>query len=215
MTGLAGPAVHIRCCRTQPLRGLRIEYFIPDSQSMAVGTAGDISTGSSPETQFIFTTNHQSPLDSSSQWATNLRNISLLYPTHVHRKRGLEFIGEELFARYGKHCWSLSSCSKPPYLSWCSPGEAMPMLLASVLTENHCSTVRAWCSSSCLGGSQCRAAPADAVLEHEVRVFTDGHNTRTIYQGLSEETDKAWGRLYNRELWRFFFSRMTGRLIQR
>jgi hypothetical protein len=130
---------------------------------IAVGGGGDsgrdvrnISTASS---RYAIHLHHPPPFSSvsASRWATDLQNISLLCRTHVHRKRGLDPIGEEpsvVFARYGKHCWSLSSYSKPSCSSaWRSPGGARPMLLASVLTESHCSIVRALFSSSCEAGS--------------------------------------------------------------
>jgi hypothetical protein len=45
-------------------------------------------------------------------------------------------------------------------------------------------------------------APAQEVLQSEVKVFTVGKPPLyplTIYQGIGEETDRAWGELYNRE----------------
>ena len=44
------------------------------------------------------------------------------------------------------------------------------------------------------------AAPAQVALEHEVKAFTAGREHKTIYQGLSDEVDRAWGELYNRKL---------------
>lgn len=40
-------------------------------------------------------------------------------------------------------------------------------------------------------------SPAQAVLEYEVKSFTPGREHKTIYQGVSEEADRAWGELYN------------------
>ncbi|KIJ48692.1 hypothetical protein M422DRAFT_162401, partial [Sphaerobolus stellatus SS14] len=40
-------------------------------------------------------------------------------------------------------------------------------------------------------------APAREALEYEVRVFEPGMEHQTIYQGASDEVDKAWGDLYN------------------
>ncbi|KDR68097.1 hypothetical protein GALMADRAFT_78990, partial [Galerina marginata CBS 339.88] len=40
-------------------------------------------------------------------------------------------------------------------------------------------------------------APAQPIVEYEVKSFTPGREHKTIYQGLSEETDRAWGDLYN------------------
>ncbi|KAG5649863.1 hypothetical protein H0H81_001738, partial [Sphagnurus paluster] len=39
--------------------------------------------------------------------------------------------------------------------------------------------------------------PAQSVLEYEVKSFTPGREHKTIYQGLSDEADRAWGELYN------------------
>ncbi|KAF8873604.1 hypothetical protein CPB84DRAFT_1737235 [Gymnopilus junonius] len=50
---------------------------------------------------------------------------------------------------------------------------------------------------------QCRSnepliySPADSVIEYEVKSFTPGREQKTIYQGLSDEADHAWGELYN------------------
>ena len=42
-------------------------------------------------------------------------------------------------------------------------------------------------------------APAEVALEYEVKSFTVGRmGQKTIYQGLSDDVDKAWGMLYNR-----------------
>jgi hypothetical protein len=43
----------------------------------------------------------------------------------------------------------------------------------------------------------CDVAPAEVVLENEVKVFTPGREHKTIYQGLSDEVDKAWSDLYD------------------
>ncbi|KAF8972081.1 hypothetical protein BDZ97DRAFT_1650481, partial [Flammula alnicola] len=40
-------------------------------------------------------------------------------------------------------------------------------------------------------------APAQETVEYEVKSFTAGRQHKTIYQGLSDEADKAWGALYN------------------
>lgn len=40
-------------------------------------------------------------------------------------------------------------------------------------------------------------SPAQSVLEYEVKSFTPGREHKTIYQGLSDEADRAWGELYN------------------
>jgi len=40
-------------------------------------------------------------------------------------------------------------------------------------------------------------SPADSVVEYEVKSFTPGREHKTIYQGLSDEADIAWGKLYN------------------
>jgi len=41
-------------------------------------------------------------------------------------------------------------------------------------------------------------SPAQVVLEYEVKSFTVGRTgQKTIYQGLSDDVDKAWGKLYN------------------
>ena len=43
-------------------------------------------------------------------------------------------------------------------------------------------------------------APAQVALEYEVKSFTSGRTgQKTIYQGLSDDVDKAWGNLYNRK----------------
>lgn len=43
------------------------------------------------------------------------------------------------------------------------------------------------------------AAPAQVAIEYEVKSFTAGREDKTIYQGLSDDVDRAWGRLYNSE----------------
>ncbi|TFK42241.1 hypothetical protein BDQ12DRAFT_762509, partial [Crucibulum laeve] len=43
-------------------------------------------------------------------------------------------------------------------------------------------------------------APAQASLEYEVKSFTAGREHKTIYQGLSDDVDRAWGELYNHTL---------------
>jgi len=40
-------------------------------------------------------------------------------------------------------------------------------------------------------------SPAQVVVEHEIKAFTPGREHKTIYQGLSDEVDQAWGELYN------------------
>ena len=42
------------------------------------------------------------------------------------------------------------------------------------------------------------AAPADSVVEYEIKSFTPGREHKTVYQGLNDEADRAWGDLYNR-----------------
>lgn len=43
-------------------------------------------------------------------------------------------------------------------------------------------------------------APAQVALEYEVKSFTAGRTGhKTIYQGLSDDVDRAWGMLYNRQ----------------
>jgi len=44
------------------------------------------------------------------------------------------------------------------------------------------------------------AAPAQSIVEYEVKSFTPGREHKTIYQGLSDEADRAWEDLYNRTL---------------
>jgi len=46
---------------------------------------------------------------------------------------------------------------------------------------------------------KCFTAPAQAALQQEVKSFTAGRKKKTIYQGLSDEVDRAWGELYNRK----------------
>ena len=41
-------------------------------------------------------------------------------------------------------------------------------------------------------------APAQVAIEYEVKSFTAGRENKTIYQGLSDDVDRAWGELYNR-----------------
>ena len=43
-------------------------------------------------------------------------------------------------------------------------------------------------------------APAQSVVEYEVKSFTPGREHKTIYQGLDDEADSAWEDLYNRTL---------------
>ena len=43
-------------------------------------------------------------------------------------------------------------------------------------------------------------APAQSIVEYEVKSFTPGREHKTIYQGLSDEADQAWEDLYNRML---------------
>jgi hypothetical protein len=42
-------------------------------------------------------------------------------------------------------------------------------------------------------------APAQVALEPQVKTFTEGLKQPTIYQGISDDVDRAWGELYNRE----------------
>jgi hypothetical protein len=44
-------------------------------------------------------------------------------------------------------------------------------------------------------------APAEVALENEVKAFTAGREHKTIYQGLSDDVDRAWGDLYNSKPW--------------
>lgn len=45
-------------------------------------------------------------------------------------------------------------------------------------------------------------APAQVAVENQVKSFTAGREHKTIYQGLSDDVDRAWGELYNRRLLR-------------
>ena len=45
-------------------------------------------------------------------------------------------------------------------------------------------------------------APAQVAVENRVKSFTAGREHKTIYQGLSDDVDRAWGELYNRRLLR-------------
>ncbi|PPR03482.1 hypothetical protein CVT26_007888 [Gymnopilus dilepis] len=45
-----------------------------------------------------------------------------------------------------------------------------------------------------------RTSPADSVVEYEIKSFTPGREHKTVYQGLNDEADRAWGDLYNHTL---------------
>jgi hypothetical protein len=42
-------------------------------------------------------------------------------------------------------------------------------------------------------------APAQVALEPQIKTFTEGLKQKTIYQGISDDVDRAWGELYNRK----------------
>jgi len=40
-------------------------------------------------------------------------------------------------------------------------------------------------------------SPAQVALEPQIKTFTEGLKQKTIYQGISDDVDRAWGELYN------------------
>ncbi|KAF8993370.1 hypothetical protein BDQ17DRAFT_1312361 [Cyathus striatus] len=64
-------------------------------------------------------------------------------------------------------------------------------LSSRISTANLASTI---CPKS---GESLLYSPAQRAVEYEVKSFTSGREHKTIYQGLSDDVDRAWGELYN------------------
>jgi len=66
--------------------------------------------------------------------------------------------------------------------------------LVFVIAGNRHDAVTCQCSQ---GDRSLLYSPAQVALEQEVKSFTAGRAHKTIYQGLSDDVDRAWGQLYN------------------
>ncbi|KAF8799223.1 hypothetical protein BYT27DRAFT_7121368 [Phlegmacium glaucopus] len=67
-------------------------------------------------------------------------------------------------------------------------------LVVSMFTSSHDTKMSCMCPYS---DRPLLCSPAQVALEHEVKSFTAGREKKTIYQGLSDDVDRAWGMLYN------------------